>query len=208
MQITAALLCGYLLGSLPFGYWLARLWGAGDIRRSGSGNTGATNVWRVAGKAPGLLTLALDIGKGCAAVALATALVEDPSALEPARLGAGAAAVLGHMYSPLLKFRGGKGVNTALGVFAILLPVETAVAVGAFVLTVLLSRMISLGSIVAALTLAGVVIVERVSGYHAPPEIYLPVAIALAVAIIFAHRANIRRLLKGTENKFSFSGKR
>ena len=208
MWIALAGVAGYLLGALPFGYWVAHLSGAGDIRRRGSGNTGATNVWRVAGKTAGLVTLLLDIVKGTAAVLVAGMVLRDNAYLAHGQLFAGVCAVGGHMFSPFIRFRGGKGVNTTLGVFLALLPVESALAAVVFVVTVWLTRYVSLGSMLGALTLAGLVIVSYVFESSSRPFAYVPITALIALGIVFAHRSNIRRLMNGTENRFSFRGRR
>jgi glycerol-3-phosphate acyltransferase PlsY len=167
------------------------------VRKEGSGNVGATNVARVLGVGRGLLTLAIDVAKGWLAVFLARQL--DVSLIWV--LLAGVAAFLGHLYPVFLRFRGGKGVATALGIFLYLAPLATLVLVGIFALTVAASRIVSLASIVAAL---------------AAPVMFwwfetAPAAVALAgfiaAMIIWRHRSNIERLLAGTEPKFGASSR-
>lgn len=198
----------YLLGAIPFGLIVARLYGVADLRTVGSGNIGATNVLRSAGVIPALLVTILDIAKGIAAVLVARyvggVLFADT---EYVVLLAGLAAIIGHIFSIFVNFRGGKGVNTALGVFVTLLPVPTLIALGMFIVTVLISRYVSLGSLVAAITLpAAIIIMEylKLTRFH---QIYLPVAIILALLIIFTHRSNIKRLMSGSENRFRFHSK-
>ena len=201
-------LIAYLLGAIPFGLIIARFYGIEDLRAVGSGNIGATNVLRSAGVIPALLVTILDIAKGIAAVLIARyfggALFADTEYLV---LLAGLAAIIGHIFSIFVNFRGGKGVNTALGVFVTLLPVPTLIALGMFIITVLIGRYVSLGSIIAAITLpAAIIIMEyfRLAVFH---EVYLPVTIILALLIIFTHRSNIKRLMSGSENRFSFHSK-
>src|ERR1700744_5291905 len=140
-------LAGYLLGSIPFGILLTRLFGGGDIRAAGSGNIGATNVTRVAGPIPGILTLILDGLKGAAAVLLA-AHFSGSSAMW--MTVSGVAALIGHCFPVWLKFKGGKGVATAAGMFLALCWPAALGAIGIFVLVVIFSRFVSLGSIAAA----------------------------------------------------------
>src|SRR5215211_7879680 len=150
MLHAAVVLVAYLLGSIPFGYLLVRLFVGGDVRETGSGGTGATNVTRRAGKGVGVLTLLLDLLKGAAAVLVARAL---PGAGEVAQwwvCAAGAAAVLGHVFPVWLRFRGGKGVATGLGVFLMLAPLATLCAALIFAVVVWLWRYVSLGSMAAA----------------------------------------------------------
>jgi acyl phosphate:glycerol-3-phosphate acyltransferase len=201
MLHVAVVALAYLLGSIPFGYLLVRLSGGGDVRETGSGGTGATNVTRRAGKGVGVLTLLLDALKGVAAVLIA----------RPA-LGAGSewwvcasavAAVLGHVFPVWLRFRGGKGVATGLGVFLVLAPLATACALAVFVAVVRLWRFVSLGSITAAAVLPLAVWALSAAGLSdraAPPV--LAVAAVGAALIIFMHRANIGRLFRGEESKF------
>jgi len=196
----------YLLGSIPFGYLLVRIFRGEDVRQSGSGNIGATNVSR---KSPvlGLLTLLLDALKGTCAVLLADKIFErawpgniDVS-LYPLLSVIALCAILGHMFPVWLRFRGGKGVATSVGAFALLLPRATLGAFAIFVFVAILSRYISLASILAAVSLP---IFAWFSLRDTNPQNYMaifPVAIASALVIV-KHHDNIRRLLAGTENRF------
>jgi glycerol-3-phosphate acyltransferase PlsY len=179
---------GFALGSIPFGWLLARVRGI-DVRRAGSGNIGATNVARTVGWKSGVLTLLADAGKGALAVWLAARYGTPVTAAAWAGLGA----VCGHIFSPWLRFRGGKGVATAAGTMAILAPVPLCVAVIAFVATVAISRYVSLGSLVAAAVLP---LACWLAGCDLAT---LVVALASAVLIWFRHRDNIVRLLNATE---------
>lgn len=180
-------LCGYLIGSIPFGLVITRALGLGDLRSIGSGNIGATNVLRTGNKAAAAATLLLDSGKGAAAVLIARALLGE----EAAQI-AGGAAFLGHLYPVWLRFRGGKGVATFLGtVLALAWPVGIAACM-AWLLTALVSRISSLSALVAA---AASVPLAWALG-HA--DIMLLCA-GLAVLVFWRHRANIARLAAGTE---------
>lgn len=180
-------LCGYLIGSVPFGLVITRALGLGDLRSIGSGNIGATNVLRTGNKTAAAATLLLDSGKGAAAVLIARALLGE----EAAQI-AGGAAFLGHLYPVWLRFRGGKGVATFLGtVLALAWPVGIAACV-AWLLTALVSRISSLSALVAA---AASVPLAWALG-HA--DIMLLCA-GLAVLVFWRHRANIARLAAGTE---------
>ncbi len=190
----------YLLGSIPFGYLLVRFVRHEDIRAVGSGNIGATNVIRSGAKGLGIATLLLDLLKGFVAVLLARHIA--PANYDLA-VGAAIAAVLGHVFPVWLRFRGGKGVATALGVFLALVPLAALVSLSVFLVIVLLSRYVSLASIIAAavMPIAGILLAPVRS----------PLAIVgflfLAALIIVKHHANIRRLLAGTENRFGTSKK-
>ena len=184
----AAIAGAYLLGSIPFGLLLTRLTGAGDLRAIGSGNIGATNVLRTGRKGLAAATLLLDLAKGFAAVWLARAV--DPALAAPA----GAAAVLGHCFPVWLKFRGGKGVATLMGV-----SLGLAWAIGGIYAAVWLgmlglTRTSSLGGISAAVSAP---LAAWVLGYAA----FVPVLAGLALLVVWLHRANIGRLLAGTEPK-------
>jgi glycerol-3-phosphate acyltransferase PlsY len=196
----------YLLGSIPFGYLLVRIFRGEDVRLSGSGNIGATNVSR---KSPvlGVMTLLLDALKGTCAVLLANELFMrtapgnvDASLYPPLSLVA-LCAILGHMFPVWLRFRGGKGVATSVGAFALLVPRATLGAFAIFMVVALASRYVSLASLVAAVSLPAL---AWVSLRHRGSEgllTLLPIATASAL-IIVKHHENIRRLLAGTENRF------
>jgi glycerol-3-phosphate acyltransferase PlsY len=214
LTAAAAILIAYLLGSIPFGYLIVRATKGADIRETGSGGTGATNVSRRAGKVAGILTLILDAMKGAAAVLFARIILG--SALSgPSDAGVGlasewwiaAAAVLvivGHMFPIWLGFRGGKGVATGVGVFLMLAPLALAGAGAIFLAIVVSTRYVSLASITAASTIPLFVWLQH--GLVSPVNALWPTmsaAILIASLIIFAHRANIQRLLQGTESRFT-----
>ena len=180
-----AILFGYAVGSLPIGYLVAQSAGGIDLRRVGSGNVGATNVYRAAGLTTAIAVMLADIGKGAAAVLLAGG--------GSYAVAAGVAAVIGHIYPVWLKFRGGKGVATASGVFGVLTPIPTLVAVVAFTAVVARTRFVSLGSIVATIVLP---IVEWLTPGLRAVDI---AATLVAVLILFRHRGNALRLLSRTE---------
>ena len=190
----------YLLGSIPFGYLLVRIFRHEDIRATGSGNIGATNVARSGAKGLGILTLLLDALKGYFAVVLAQHIAAPygfPQAFNVA-VAAAVAAVLGHCFPIWLGFRGGKGVATALGVFCALVSLTTVLGLlGAFLVIVLLTRYVSLASILAA------ALFPVLALPHAP---HTPMVIAgfifIPLLIILKHSPNIRRLLAGTEHRF------
>jgi acyl phosphate:glycerol-3-phosphate acyltransferase len=207
MHHAAAILIGYLIGSIPFGLLIARVFGVPDIRKVGSGNIGATNVWRVAGRFPGILVMIGDIGKGVAAVLVAAIILPPTDLTEYFKLASGLAAIMGHIFPLFLRFKGGKGVNTALGVMVTLLPVESIIALAIFILVVIISRYISLGSILASFSFFLVVLLEWALNLDYVHPIYVPVSFLLAVLIIMTHRANIKRLLNGSESRFQLHPK-
>ena len=186
-----ALLLSYLLGSIPNGLWLGRLlWGV-DLREYGSHNIGATNAWRTLGKGPGFLVFLLDAAKGALAVWLGAALIGTAAG----EILCGILAIVGHSCSLFLRFKGGKGVATGLGVILMLMPGPTAVVFCVWLAIVAATRYVSLGSIVAA---ALVPVMAVVFGYSTPYVIFGLLAAAL---VIVRHHANIGRLLNGTESK-------
>jgi glycerol-3-phosphate acyltransferase PlsY len=193
---------GFLCGALPFGLWLGRAFRHVDVRMLGSGNLGATNVYRSLGPALGFATLALDVAKGAVPVlALPTLLgVARPAALgEWARLLAGLFAVAGHVWTPFAGFRGGKGVATTAGVLAALAPVACAVFALVFVAVVAITRFISLGSVLGSLAFV-VALARWPRGTGAPT---LAAGIVLALIIVLRHRDNLVRLARGEERRFS-----
>jgi len=190
----------YVLGSIPFGYLLVRLFHGEDVRQSGSGNIGATNVGR---KSPvlGIITLLLDALKGSAAVALAAFLYGRSAANPPYRAMALAAlfAILGHMFPVWLRFRGGKGVATGLGAFLMIAPKAVVISLGIFAAVVLAFRYVSLGSILAVAAFPALVwcLNEYGGGWLA-----LTLMSVASLLIVVKHHQNIRRLLAGTEHRF------
>lgn len=201
------LIAAYLFGSIPFGFLIVRLIRRADVRETGSGGTGATNVTRRAGKLAGVLTLALDAAKGAAAILLArlilAAYVVDFNGGWWIAAAA-VAAIIGHVFPLWLGFRGGKGVATGLGVFLCLAPLAVVLAAIIFICVVWMTRYVSLGSVcaVAALPLCIAIIAGArlpLSREFAP---LMAAAIACGTLIVFMHRENIRRLRSGTENKF------
>jgi glycerol-3-phosphate acyltransferase PlsY len=193
LLIPLIVVTSYLLGSIPFGYLLVRIFRGEDVRTSGSGNIGATNVSR---KSPalGILTLLLDAVKGTAAVCLAYAIAPTYPLMSLAAL----CAVLGHMFPVWLTFRGGKGVATGLGSFVVIAPKAVLITIGIFVGVVILFRYVSLGSIVAVATFP--LLVYEMHEYGSSP-MTLAFMVATSLLIIACHHQNIRRLLAGTENR-------
>ena len=194
MQTAAFVAAGYLCGSLTFGYWLVRIFRGEDVRTKGRGNVGATNVWRVYGPALGLPAALLDTAKGFAPAFAATVFVGHGAGVL-----AGAAAMLGHWRPMFLKWqRGGKIVATTGGAFLGVAPLVGGIGAAVWIVVFLLFRYASLASILAALSLpiAAALLDE--------PWPVLVFASAAAVSVVVLHRANIARLLSGTENRFRF----
>jgi glycerol-3-phosphate acyltransferase PlsY len=197
-----ALVLAYLIGGIPFGYFVVR-WRTGrDVRDFGSGNIGATNVLRTTGRSAGVLTLLLDVVKGFAGVALVAWMVpDDPHILWRS---AGALAVMaGHAFPIFLSFKGGKAVASFIGAFLYLAPLPLLAVLILFVAVVAYTRYISLGSIVAAGSFPFAVWLIL----HPPAPLWIAALIAGAF-IVYRHRANIQRIRAGNENVFSFGGKR
>ena len=194
---AVAIVAAYLLGSIPFSFVVARAFGVEDVRRVGSGNVGATNVLRSAGKVAGALALLLDAAKGAAASGLALWLVPEPAAVSAV---AAVAAVLGHMYPVWLRFQGGKGVATGLGAFA---PLALPAALGAtvlFLVTLAGTRYVSLASMVAAVSLAALAWVLGAAPWVAGAATFT------AALVVVRHRSNLRRLWTGSERRAGVPG--
>lgn len=188
--MLAWLLFGYMLGSVPFAFLVARRAGI-DVRVAGSGNVGAANVLRTTGTSRGVAVMALDITKGAATVWAAYAAAGTLDAMA----AAGAAAIVGHIYPVWLRFHGGKGVAVAAGVFTVLAPLAAAAAAAVFLAIVSATRLVSLGSVAATLTLPSVALLTG-----APPQV-VAAAIGAGALILFRHRSNVRRLLRGAERR-------
>ena len=191
MDAVIPILLGYGLGSLPLGYLVASRLRGIDLRRVGSGNVGAANVYRTAGLAIALLVVSVDVAKGASSVLFAARFTTGPAP----PVAAGVAAIIGHMYPVWLRFHGGKGVATACGVFWMFAPLATALAATLFVITVWISRYVSLGSVLATAALPTLAWLTDKS---------VPVvtgAVVAAVLIVARHRTNLVRLQHGTERR-------
>ena len=213
MQLTFILIVAYLLGAIPSGLIIGKLFFGIDIREVGSGNMGSTNTFRTLGWKAGLAVQILDILKGVGAVVVArlvfTGNLPFPNMtpfedITVVSVIAGIAAVIGHVWTIFAGFRGGKGINTALGMLIAITPIEVAIAIGIFLLVLLASGYVSLGSMIAAASLPTTMFVRHtifgveIQGYHT----LLLFIIGLASFLIFTHRSNIKRLLQGRENRF------
>lgn len=204
LLVAAIVLVAYLLGSIPFGLIVSKSQGI-DIREHGSKNIGATNVWRVMGKKWGLLTFACDVGKGLCAVLIGKWLAvrwgSGVLGMDYAGIAAAMGCILGHNFPVWLGFKGGKGVATSLGVIFGMMPLAAVIVFAIWGVVFKLSRYVSLASLVAAVALPVVVVALLFTGWlHGWGNFYFSVAAALLV--IRRHRANIARLVAGTENRF------
>jgi glycerol-3-phosphate acyltransferase PlsY len=193
------LLFSYLIGSVPTGYWLVWLVKKKDVRSQGSGNIGMTNVWRVAGAPWGMLTLLLDISKGVLVIWLARSFfAQDQIALLLAALGV----LLGNVFTVFLKFKGGKGIGVSVGVFFSILPLESTLGLIGFCLAVLLTRMISMGSLLGVTLMVVASFVKLGFGWLSG------FALLSGALVWWTHRENIKRIAAGTENRIGKKGPR
>jgi acyl phosphate:glycerol-3-phosphate acyltransferase len=202
---AAAVLIAYLIGSLPFGYLVAWVISREDIRTRGSGNIGATNVARVLGAKWGMLVLLLDAIKGLLPVWGAPRLVCEPS--DPRflhlQVACGIATIIGHMFPCYLRFRGGKGVATSLGVILVLSPWATLVAFGVFAASILIWRIVSLSSMLAAIAFGAVSLWNlRPAPFSSENWSLAAFSLFIPALILLRHRANLKRLIKGEEPRF------
>jgi len=214
LRLVAIIFLSYLIGSIPTALIISKKVFGFDIREKGSGNVGSTNAIRILGWKWGLIVQIIDILKGVLAVLIFANLLggniklgsgEYFEHITIVRIIAGLSAVTGHIWSIFAGFRGGKGINTTAGILVGIAPLEIGIALGIFIIAVMLSGYISLGSILGALALPSTVIFrynllgEQVPAYH----IIFYFTLSLAVLLLFTHRKNIIRILKGTENRFS-----
>lgn len=203
VSIAVMVAIGYVCGSIPFGLWIGKLWRGVDVRTLGSGNLGATNVYRSLGPGPGIVTLLLDIAKGALPVWLAPSLpiaASFPGGRDLAALAVALAAVAGHVWTFLAGFRGGKGVATTVGVLLALAPAAFAVFVAVFVLAVAITRYISVGSMLGSLAFAVTLAMTDTRGARSPRVWF---GVLLAALVIVRHLDNLKRLSKGEERRFS-----
>lgn len=204
ISYIVGIIISYLIGGIPFGYLIAVAKGI-DIRTQGSGNIGATNVGRVLGKKYGLIIFILDMLKGFAVVFFVPAAVSSAVNI-PTTAGnllvilCGFCAVMGHAFPVYLKFKGGKAVATSFGVFVWLAPMSIAIAFGVWLITVIVTRYVSLGSMIGSMALVGFIVVVVDSPFS--DNVYLTaMSVAVAILIIARHTSNIQRIIAGTEKK-------
>ena len=192
MKWLCLVLAAYIIGSIPIGLIVGNIFWKKDLRRFGSHNIGATNAWRVLGKKAGILVFILDFLKGQVGVMLGALIVGTPAAMV---LG-GFFAIVGHVLSIFAGFKGGKGVATGLGVLSILMPKVMLIVFVVWLILTLLTRYVSIGSVVAA------VLTPILAAVFHVPNVYFAFALAAAVVIVWRHRENLKRLREGRENKF------
>lgn len=200
LSMAVFLVLGYLLGSIPSAVWIGKIFFKKDVRQFGSGNAGATNTFRVLGKAAGTVVLAMDILKGFFAVQIphwAGVGFRTPGGVDDFAMLCGIAAVLGHLYPVFARFKGGKGVATALGIVLAASPWASLSAVGVFLAVWLVSGYVSLGSILSAASFPLFLFLL----FYPDGTIIKIAAVLLPLLIIYTHRSNIGKLVKGTENK-------
>ncbi len=209
LSILLTLFIAYLIGSLPTALIAGKLLKKIDIREHGSGNAGATNVFRVLGWKAGLVVLFIDMFKGFACVWWVPSIaVVNPENLIYIQILAGIAAITGHIWTIFARFRGGKGVGTAAGVFLGLQPGPVIICLIIFIGVVYKTKYVSLGSMIAAFLLPIILLVQKFFLLVEIPMPMIVLSILLAVLIIVTHRANINRLIQGTESEFSFGKKK
>jgi glycerol-3-phosphate acyltransferase PlsY len=207
LTLIAVLLLGYLVGSFPTAILVGKLvrgWDF-DIRREGSGNAGGTNVFRVLGWKPGLIVTLVDVFKGVAATQWVSQWQPFGSGYVDATVMpilTGLAAVCGHIWTVFADFRGGKGVGTAGGMIIALYPIAAIICLAIFIVVVFFTRYVSLGSMIAALSLPVVLLLMQELFKNEVPDALFQFSLLVGVLIVFTHRKNIRRLIEGTENRF------
>ena len=201
---SIAVLIAYILGSIPTSYIMGKLVKGIDIRDFGSGNVGATNALRILGTKYGVSALVIDMLKGFIAIFIGKLLINEPANLILILIGL--AAILGHIFTIFLKFKGGKGVATSAGVFLALTPIAFSIAFLVFILIVAISKYVSLGSIIASIVLLVAEIIINLQNSFADIEVLI-MTVVIAFFVIIRHKANIIRLKNGNENKISFKKK-
>lgn len=204
IKIFIILIGSYLIGSISPSIVLGKILKGIDIRGHGSGNAGSTNAFRVLGKWAGITVLFLDIFKGYFAVKFISPLAGENPVISSALIAilSGFAAVTGHIWTVFHSFKGGKGVNTAAGVLLAMIPIPTFLAAGIFLIVLLITRYVSLGSMLSSLSLPIILIIMslRAEGEVIPSELII-FAVVIPIFIIYTHRTNIKRLIRGEENK-------
>jgi glycerol-3-phosphate acyltransferase PlsY len=204
LYLLVILILSYLAGSIPTAIIVSRIVMKDDIRNHGSRNAGATNVFRVMGWKPALFVVLVDVGKGTLAVLLIAKIGQGSVPLDTTliRILAGFAAIIGHIWTVFAGFRGGKGMGTAFGVLIALAPVASLVCVGVWLILVFTFRIVSVGSMAAGIVFPTVIIIQKYVLNNSIHDALVGMAILLGVLVFVTHRSNIRRLLKGEENRF------
>jgi len=207
--IATGVVLAYLLGSLPSAVWLGQAYHGIDVRDFGSGNAGATNTFRVLGKKAGILVMALDIFKGLTAVTLATVWMQLGFIAETQivlfKLVFGISAVIGHIFPVYIGFKGGKGVATLLGVVLGINPLVAGICIAVFMIVLLITQYVSLGSILGTLTFPVTLLIIDIQPNN---TILIIFGFTFFIVALFTHKKNVRRILNGTENKTNFPAKK
>jgi glycerol-3-phosphate acyltransferase PlsY len=190
----------YLLGAMPFSVLVGYLFKGVDVRNYGSGNAGATNVYRVAGLPAAVIASLLDIAKGAVPLLFAMAAFPETQWMH---VSCGFAAVIGHVLPVFAGFRGGKGVNTLLGMMVVLLPLEVAICLGVFGVVFALTRIVSLGSLLAGVSLSLIVVIEKYAIGKKLSLLLVCTCLAITLLVLLTHRENIKRLVSGEEKQLS-----
>jgi len=198
LMYSILILLSYLVGAIPFGYIIGKLWKGIDVREHGSGNIGFTNVLRTVGTVPGFIVMILDICKGVVAVVGIAKLGELNLAILPVLCGL--AAIIGHNWTVYLKFKGGKGIDTTIGVFIVLNPIATLVSLAIWIIAVAITRYVSLGSILFVICLPIAIFVINLANKQYITTVLVAAIFAMVFAV-YKHLSNIERLLNGTEHK-------
>jgi glycerol-3-phosphate acyltransferase PlsY len=209
-SIFVIIILSYLVGSFPTAIIVSKIVLKDDIRNHGSGNAGATNVFRVMGWKPALFVILIDIGKGLLAVSVVSTIRFGPLSMDPSfvQILSGAAAIAGHVWTLFAGFRGGKGVGTAFGVLISLMPIPSLIAFGVWIGLILITRIVSVGSISAAVVLPIALILQKQLFRPEIPVSFVVISILTALLILFTHRSNIRRLIRGEEHRFGNKSKK
>ena len=204
LSLFIIIILSYLVGSVPTAIIASRIVMKDDIRNHGSGNAGATNVFRVMGWKPALVVVLIDIGKGTLATLLISRMGAASIPLDQTlvQIVAGAAAIVGHVWTVFAGFRGGKGVGTAFGVLVGLAPLASLVALGVWLLLVVTTRIVSVGSLSAGIVFSVVLFVQRYVFDGEVADGLLVLGVLLGILVVATHRSNIRRLLRGEEHRF------
>ena len=194
------LIGAYSFGSIPFSVIVGYMFAGVDVRKTGSGNAGATNVYRVAGLPAAIIAGLLDALKGVLPVIVAKMLLPNEEWLQ---IASGLAAVAGHIFPIFAGFKGGKGVNTLLGMFLVLLPIEILICLGVFAVVFALTRIVSVGSMTAGVSLSVIALIEKYIMAKNMSVLLLSACVGVTLLVLFTHRANIRRLVRGEEKRLS-----
>ena len=207
--IAIGVVLAYLLGSLPSAVWLGQAYQGIDVRNFGSGNAGATNTFRVLGKKAGILVMALDIFKGLTAITLATVWMQLGFIAETQivlfKLVFGISAVIGHIFPVYIGFKGGKGVATLLGVVLGINPLVAGICIAVFMIVLLITQYVSLGSILGTLTFPVMLLITDIQPNN---SILIIFGFTFFIVALFTHKKNVHRILNGTENKTNFPAKK